>query len=558
MNATVLSQRPGRIGLLVLFSLLIGATQEALAATSYKVEQINPPGSTGAFAVGINSGGMVVGNFTTSTGVSGYKFANGTYTIINVPSANNFTRANGINDSGLIVGDFLGKDNFYHGFTLNKGKYTQFDVDKGVDSTSIFAVNNNGDFVGAAGSGGPNQGFVDIGGTVTEFYGADTDNTFVLGINDSDQSVGQYYDSSSNSHGFFRDTDGTITEIVPPGAVQTACLGITDAGVITGWYINSAGQDYGFTETNGVFTTSDFAENAQMNKSGAFVSYYVGPNAAGTGVQDYGLLVTPHTMKSLSTVTVPNAQSTNIIDVNNSGVMVGWYTNAKGVTHGLQLSGTKAKNIDDPKGEAGTTNCYGINSSSTVVGFYTTTTLPEQGFKYSGGTFTDVGPAGAMFSEAININDSGVIAGTYQDSAGAYHAFTFNGSTYTTIDVPGATATQGWGINASGELTLDWADTAGLYESSIYNGTTYSTIDIPGAYQSLAHSINKNGEVAMGWFDVYGNEHSALYTGSAYYVFDEPGSSSTRADGINDGGLIVGRFLQPGSTTLFDGFKAMN
>jgi hypothetical protein len=104
-------------------------------------------------------------------------------------------------------------------------------------------------------------------------------------------------------------------------------------------------------------------------------------------------------------------------------------------------------------------------------------------------------------------------------------------------------------------MTLQWLDANSLTESSLYNGTTYTTIDVPGAFTTSAHSINKSGNVVFGWYDLYTVEHAALLSGGSYYIFDDAAGSQARADGINDTNLIVGRMLQPGSTTNYYGFK---
>jgi len=110
LRKTLVGQLSPRMALLTLFVSLTGLLQTAAGVTSYKVQKINPAGATTSYAIGINASNNVVGNYTTSTGVVlGYKFAAGKYTIIKFPTANKFTRANGINDAGLIVGDFLEK-----------------------------------------------------------------------------------------------------------------------------------------------------------------------------------------------------------------------------------------------------------------------------------------------------------------------------------------------------------------------------------------------------------------------------------------------------------------
>jgi hypothetical protein len=160
-------------------------------AQAVKVQQITVAGATAAVPNGVNKNNYVVGYFyNSSNAVVGFAYLGGTkFKTFSAPKSNNYTRILGINDSNVVVGDFFGTDNFYHGFmvTNDGAKFSQYDVNKGVVSTSIFGINNTGNFVGATGAGGPNQGFVNIGGTVTTFYGSGTDNTFALSINNSNE-----------------------------------------------------------------------------------------------------------------------------------------------------------------------------------------------------------------------------------------------------------------------------------------------------------------------------------------------------------------------------------
>jgi hypothetical protein len=539
-----------KIGFLLLCLLFSGFTQAATPPTAYKVAQVAVKNATATFGQGLNTSGAVVGLYTTASATEGYMYASGKYSLIKVPKSNNVTRAFGINDSNLIVGDFLGTDGFYHGFKLSGTKYTQYDVDKGVVSTSIFGVNNAGDFVGIAGA----EGYVNIGGTVTEFYASGTDATYAYGVNTTDEIVGQYFDSSNNSHGFYRDSSGTITEVAYPGALQTVCLGINDSGEIVGYYENSANQFYGFTDIAGVFATIDLLNINGVNNNGVLSGSYIGPGP--TGGVEYGIIATPTALKSLSSVAVPKAVSTSIIGVNNAGSLVGFYETSASVFHGLLLVGKTITNLDDPKGLAGTTSAQGINTANEVVGYYQPTSTTWTGFLYSAGTFTDIAVPGATSTFAENITDAGLVAGAYIDSSSVEHAFTYDGSTYTTLDVPGSTSGYGWGINAAGEVTITWIDANGLSEGALYNGTTFKTLNVPGAYETFIHSINKSGAIAYTWYDLYFNYHAAFSSGGNYYIFDDPSGTAAHADGINDGGLIVGRFLQGGSTTDYDGFKA--
>jgi len=545
--------------LLVLLFALLSPSQGL--AQAMKVLQIVAPGAIASYPNGVNKSNIVVGDFINSSGDTvGFAYLGGAkFKTFSAPKSNNFTRILGINDANVVVGDFLGTDNFYHGFiiTNNGTKYRQYDVAKGTASTSIFAINKTGNFAGATGAGGPNQGFVNIGGKVTTFYGSGTDNTFALGMNNSNLVVGQFYDSSGNSHGFSRTAGGSITEIIFPGALQTACTGLNDAGEITGWYEDSALTFHGFTDIGGQFQTNDFIFTAGVSSTGAYVGYYYGPGSANcngvTGTTCYGYLATPQS-DTLSTVQVPNAENTSIYAVNTANVMAGYYTDSTGTVHGLMLSGDTVTNIDDPKAQLQTTICLGINNPGQIVGAYTTSTNTEEGFLYTNGAFTDIGFPGATSSYAYGINDAGVITGTYYDASNVEHGFVFDNNTYTSIDVPGGTNAIIWSINAGGLMTADWVDANGLSEASLYNGSKFATLAIPGALDNFAHTINKSGNIIMGWYDFYGNEHGAFLENGTYYIFDDPNGTSVRGDGLNDGNLMVGRFLL-NSNGQFAGFE---
>lgn len=532
-------------------------------AQGLKITELSPAGAASAAAIGVNKNNQVVGNYTTSTGaVKGFRHAGTKYTTIVFPKSVNFTRANGINDSGEIVGDFFGSDNAYHGFTLISGVYTQYDLPggKGNFSTSIFGVNSLGDTAGAAGGGtlGPgNEGWVNIAGTVTTFFGSGTDNTLTFGINTAHEFVGQYFDSSGFSHGFSGTISGgapVITEIAYPGAVQTSCEGINDSGEITGWYIDATGVGHGFTDIGGVFATSDLPFIGGVNSAGSYVGSYTDP----VGIER-GYLASPVSFKPAN-VSIHNSMSTSIFGVNNAGTMVGYYVNSKNVSHGMMLSGTTVTNVDDPNG-LGNTFCYGINTNNEIVGYYVPASDPSTtiGFYYSAGTFTDIpGPAGSTVSVAYGINDSGQIAGNFFDAQGQSHGFLLSGvgGTYTQLDGPSGINSYAWGVNAAGAVTVGYqvSATNTNIEAVLYNGSTYTPMNLPGVASLNVHGINKNGDIVYSWYDGNGNVHGGLFSSGSFYLLDEPAGSSTRADGINDSGLIVGRYLPAGSTQ-FKGFK---
>jgi probable HAF family extracellular repeat protein len=523
-------------GVLVLVLLIPGLLYAASGVNAYKVVQLNPSGATSTYASTLNKSSEVVGSFTAASGATeGFSLKKGIYTTLVAPGSDNFTRANGINDAGLIVGDFYtSNDSAYHGFLYKKGKFTQYDVQLGTVSTSIFTVNNAGNFAGSIGSNGnPNQAFINIGGNITEFYGSGTSSSYVYAINNSNDVAGDYYDSSNNPHCFYRSASGTINLVNVPNSFLTACFGINDGGVISGFYVDATGV-HGFLDAAGTYTELPFYIATGINNAGGVVGFYSGPGGP-NGVQ-YGLLATPAKFASYSSIQMTGAKSTAIYGINDSKAMVGVYTDSSNATHGLLFAKKKVTNIDDPHAQAGTTTAFSINTAGEIVGGYTNGGGVGVGFLYSSGTYSDIAPARSQYTNPTGINDSGVIAGLYVDGSGNTHGFKYNGSTYANVDVPTAQWTGCWGVNDSGDVTCQWGDPNGFTQSSLYNGSTFTSIDVPGAWSTGVHSINKNGDIVFVWGDPYGNNHGAMLKSGSYYVFDVPPTmgANTDADGLND------------------------
>src|SRR5262249_31423372 len=146
-----------------------------------------------------------------------------------------FTRANGINDSDTIVGDFLGHDGVYHGFFFyTSGIYSvynlpEFDEKKHKFSTSLFGISAGGNLAGAANPNGNTQAFTVVSGIDVEFWAVDMDPTYAYAINDDGVAVGEFFDANSIPHGFMY-SGGVVTEIAYPDAAWTVCNGITNDG----------------------------------------------------------------------------------------------------------------------------------------------------------------------------------------------------------------------------------------------------------------------------------------------------------------------------------------
>jgi probable HAF family extracellular repeat protein len=95
-------------------------------------------------------------------GSQGYLFSGGSYTAVNVPGAM-FTSANGISNSGQIVGTYEDYQYNEHGFLLSEGNYVTFDDPGAVggmtNNTWANGINSSGQVVGYYNGANPVQGF---------------------------------------------------------------------------------------------------------------------------------------------------------------------------------------------------------------------------------------------------------------------------------------------------------------------------------------------------------------------------------------------------------------
>ncbi len=270
-------------------TLITEANGINLGATTSKI------GIVGGYGASIEEGNLNQGGFLIS--VSGTKTVTETYQAVNVPHGPADQLADGINDSGQIVGIYyIGNSGPYQGYELSGGKFTPINV-PGSEGTLPQAINNSGEVVGIWGAPGlgPTQGFTLIGGTYAPINapGAGTgegQGTYAEAVNSSGEIAGSYVDASGVSHGFLL-SGGTYTSFDPPGSVATYAYGMNDAGDIVGEYcttsecITSADGGLGFLLSNGVFTM----------------------------------------------ITIPGEASTGLSGINNNGVLVGWYTDAAGL-----------------------------------------------------------------------------------------------------------------------------------------------------------------------------------------------------------------------------------
>jgi uncharacterized membrane protein len=100
----------------------------------------------------------------------------------------------------------------------------------------------------------------------------------------------------------------------------------------------------------------------------------------------------------------------------------------------------------------------GINAAGQIVGVF----YGGHGFLLNQGSYTPLGPPGAVYRVTNGINDSSQIVGSYSDATGQ-HGFLFDQGSYITLDVPGSFYTVANGINDSGQIVGSYSDAAGTH-----------------------------------------------------------------------------------------------
>jgi probable HAF family extracellular repeat protein len=241
------------------------------------------------------------------------------------------TDSYGINNKGVIVGDYVDSTGIQHGMILTGTKVTKADNAScagtpGSTGISFYAVNSAGVAAGwCTANGGTEIGYTYSKGKFTSVTIPNAVNVNVTGINDKGNLVGAFVNSAGVQHAFLL-VGKTLTKLNPPNVTSPVAWGINNSGVVTVYGTNSAG-------TLVSFTTPD--------KGKTYKQFQV--PGAGTGG---------------AVIHAPN----------NKGDVVGTYYDTNGVTHGWLFHAGTYYSFDDPT--TADTRGDGLNDTRVIVGRY--------------------------------------------------------------------------------------------------------------------------------------------------------------------------------------------
>jgi probable HAF family extracellular repeat protein len=143
-----------------------------------------------------------------------------------------------------------------------------------------------------------------------------------------------------------------FTEVQFPGAASTGVFGINDAGDMIGSYSMSTrtARLSGDSASSNVKLVARTANSVQIRE---------------TGIPAYGFLLSGGVFRSLNP---PGSIATYPAGINNSGVVVGTFTDVNNHVHGFLYKEGKFQQIDHP--DAILTTAKGISDKNEIVGSY--------------------------------------------------------------------------------------------------------------------------------------------------------------------------------------------
>jgi hypothetical protein len=255
-----------------------------------------------------------------------------------------------------------------------------------------------------------------------------------------------------------------------------------------------------------------------------------------------------------NTINYPGSTFTDVRGINNSGHVVG-YASLDGVNNFsfLYAAGGFSPLAASPLNPS----ALGLNDSDVVVGG--TTAMPEQGFIYSGGTYTFFSRPGWTNTEARAISNSGLVVGWSYETDGmggttSSSGFIYNPatSTYTDIPIPGSPFVIAQGINNAGQVVGSALFVPGGQQGWLRQpGGTISLFQVAGE-STHARGINDVG-VLTGF--VSGAANSGFVgTSSGFELLDVPGAATTVGESINNAGQVAGLWFDAADVT--HGFMA--
>lgn len=260
------------------------------------------------------------------------------YTSIYYPGSD-FTLVKGVNDSGQLVGEYR-TGTTTHAFYYDGTDYYNIDRDTSSTVNEAWGINNSAQIAagGAISGGGGYYGYYGDWNNPTDFGLQITGGTFneLFDINDAGMMVGGYGDSSTYNAFIYDPTLNSFSTVSMPNATTTTAIGINNANQVVGTYKDSSNSYHGFLFDGTGYTSIDMpgatkTEALGINNNGQVVGYYVDSNLLTHGY------IFDIFSQAFTTLDIPELGSygTRVFDINDNGLLVGGYFDMNGFHYGF-------------------------------------------------------------------------------------------------------------------------------------------------------------------------------------------------------------------------------
>jgi hypothetical protein len=269
------------------------------------------------------------------------------------------------------------------------------------------------------------------------------------------------------------------------------------------------------TSANWSFTTVDnpadltFNQLLGINDFGVIAGYY-GSGAPAATHPNKGYRLMPYTGMAYVKENYPASQQTQVTAINDWGNTVGFYANQAGTNHGFLDEDGVLTSASDPNTTSNppVNQLLGLNNNGIAVGFYNDAKGNAHAYEWNRktGRFTAIDPFGSSSATATGINDHGTVAGFYAEANGNTAGFIMTGKSSHTVEFPGSTNTQIFGLNNSGTVVGMYVGAHKSTHGFIYSNATYRTIDDPnGIGNTVVNGLNNEGAIVGFYTDAKGN-----------------------------------------------------
>jgi hypothetical protein len=256
-------------------------------------------------------------------------------------------------------------------------------------------------------------------------------------------------------------------------------LGINDEGLISGYFGSGvAGHPnkgylllpYGQHYINENFPHSAQTQVTGLNNRGITVGFFSNTDLGGGMDANYGWVKVNGHFREVNFPTSSPASPAidQNLGVNDEGVVVGFYNDVNGVSHGYEYDvwTRQFSTVVDPNAPGASLTAAAINDRGDVAGFYANpNTGNTDGFLLRDGQFIDLAVSGASSTMALGVNNNDEVVGVYTPSGTTeLHGFTWtprHGFTTNVDDPSGIGTTTINGVNDFGQLVGFYVDSAG-------------------------------------------------------------------------------------------------